>query len=391
MSNTQKASGNKKGQNKVVSGPKAKKPPVQALVEAKNQASETQAQEGTDFSPIELPVTGPLARKENVEKLVELAGQAGIPLSSDKSGHLISEEQRQGERRQAENDRRQQQQANAAMALSVSQLLANGGNGEPATSAPQAAQAASAPQSAPQASEPDSAANAAAQQQAANIEAFNAEMKKLAEQFGVQVPMAGVTLATTPSHGRPQKNGITRPGNDTKTGLVWRIADEITLAKGSAAGIGDLKKNHQLKDMNDHTIRTQYARWRQFNGVKGRTPSEEAEENGNGASRAQPSVKWPKMTDDDFKRYMDLRSRDQLDAEYAPWLEAEESRRSAAVFATAPQAAPPAAPIAAQSAIPQGPMADEVYNRLLTMKANNTLPVHFEAALTAEKQRRNEK
>jgi hypothetical protein len=65
------------------------------------------------------------------------------------------------------------------------------------------------------------------------------------------------------------QNGITRPADGTLCGLIWLAADHHTTPT-SPAQIAQLKADVALKDVNDHTIKTQYARWRQFNGVTGR-------------------------------------------------------------------------------------------------------------------------
>lgn len=66
----------------------------------------------------------------------------------------------------------------------------------------------------------------------------------------------------------PTQNDVTRPKPDTITGSVWAAADEISQAKGSWATIGEVSA--KLPSVADATIKTQYARWRKFNGVTGR-------------------------------------------------------------------------------------------------------------------------
>lgn len=70
----------------------------------------------------------------------------------------------------------------------------------------------------------------------------------------------------------PSANGITRPKDGTKTASVWAIADSLSRAKGAAIAISELSPECAKAGLNDATTRTQYARWKQFNGVFGAVP-----------------------------------------------------------------------------------------------------------------------
>lgn len=143
----------------------------------------------------------------------------------------ITAEQREGERRQEENDRRH----GDAMAFAVEQLTA------PQTK----------PLEPPQLAPPKAA-----------LDLYNQRLAALNAQFGVQ---------TAPQQTAKQsRNGITRPGADTRTGKVWACADSITIANHRSATIAELKAHPDLRVVNVNTIKTQYARWRQYNGVQGR-------------------------------------------------------------------------------------------------------------------------
>jgi hypothetical protein len=73
----------------------------------------------------------------------------------------------------------------------------------------------------------------------------------------------------------PEQNGIRRPAPAGDTGKVWAIADDITKKRGQAAAIAEVLEVGRAQTINDATIRTQYARWRKFNGVVGRVMSKE--------------------------------------------------------------------------------------------------------------------
>lgn len=142
----------------------------------------------------------------------------------------VTEEQRAGERRQAQSD--------AAMKFATTNLSTPAAHA-PALTAEQAKQA-----------------------------AFQKEMAELAAKHGVTLP---TIAAKAPKADKLEQNGITRPAAGTVTGNVWAAADSISFAQGgSPATIAQVKAHASMKEVNDHTIKTQYARWRQYNGIKGR-------------------------------------------------------------------------------------------------------------------------
>ena len=68
----------------------------------------------------------------------------------------------------------------------------------------------------------------------------------------------------------PEKNGIRRPRPGTICGKVWETADSITEEQGSPVAIKTLSAHTGVAAVNDATLKTQYARWREFNGIYGR-------------------------------------------------------------------------------------------------------------------------
>lgn len=99
-----------------------------------------------------------------------------------------------------------------------------------------------------------------------NRAAFEAEIAKLAEKYKQPLPTA-VVKASQP---KVQANGITRPKADTLCGRIWHAADQITVQQGRPATVAELGVHPALNGVNAHTKKTQYARWRAFNGVSGR-------------------------------------------------------------------------------------------------------------------------
>lgn len=72
---------------------------------------------------------------------------------------------------------------------------------------------------------------------------------------------------------QPQQNGVTRPKAEGACGKVWAIADSISQRIGEPVSIAMLQKETSQAGLNDATTRTQYARWKQYNGVIGRVPT----------------------------------------------------------------------------------------------------------------------
>jgi hypothetical protein len=180
--------------------------------------------------------------------------------------------------------------------------------------------------------------------------AFKAEMEAISRKYGVTLPVFGGAPVTTPSSGKIQQNNITRPGPNTKTGHIWNTADAISQAQGSPAGIAQLKGHPDMRNFNDHTIRTQYARWRAFHGLRGRDVT------GGGQPQQQQQVN-------------------------------NQPQQPAAGQATSFVPAQPAG-IPTQTPPPAVPMSDEDYQMCSQMLRNNLLPDLWRQALDTESIRR---
>lgn len=87
---------------------------------------------------------------------------------------------------------------------------------------------------------------------------------------GISVQPTKVKKEVTPKARKQVENGITRPGENTKCGIIWAACDKISALQNRAAQIGELKLDASVSTYNDHTIKTQFARWRSFNGITGR-------------------------------------------------------------------------------------------------------------------------
>ena len=115
---------------------------------------------------------------------------------------------------------------------------------------------------------PPALLNPDAEKQAAFAEA----VAKLAAEMGVVAPAPAAPAKVKVD--KMQKNGITRPGANTVCGKIWAAADAISASQGGApATIASLVAHPASAGINSHTIKTQYSRWRHYNGVSGRLPT----------------------------------------------------------------------------------------------------------------------
>jgi len=67
---------------------------------------------------------------------------------------------------------------------------------------------------------------------------------------------------------RDVQNGVTRPSENTKTGIVWGIADKLSTNE-APANRADVLAATAKKEINPATAATQYGRWRKYHGLKG--------------------------------------------------------------------------------------------------------------------------
>jgi hypothetical protein len=166
-------------------------------------------------------------------------GPKGKKLETKPEEHVVSDEQRQAERRQAST--------NAVAQFTQQQMTT------PAVHAT-----------------PDENSEAIKQK------AFQEAVQALANSMGIDASsllQPGKVKAARPE--KQAKNGITRPASETTTGKIWDLADQISAKKAEAnptafCTIAELRSLPELKQTNEHTLKTQYARWRTYNGLKGR-------------------------------------------------------------------------------------------------------------------------
>ena len=72
---------------------------------------------------------------------------------------------------------------------------------------------------------------------------------------------------------RPEQNGLKRPSSGSTCAIIWDTCDRITSETEHTCTSAELF--NALQGYNECTLRTQYARWRQFNGITGRLPNQQ--------------------------------------------------------------------------------------------------------------------
>lgn len=68
----------------------------------------------------------------------------------------------------------------------------------------------------------------------------------------------------------PKQNDITRPRPDTACGNAWALMDQLSAKLAQPVPISILLQAAEQKGLNYDTVKTQYARWKKFNGIEGR-------------------------------------------------------------------------------------------------------------------------
>jgi membrane protein involved in colicin uptake len=95
-----------------------------------------------------------------------------------------------------------------------------------------------------------------------------ASAAKKAEREAAKTAKKAEKEAAKAANKQPTQNDITRPKAGTITGKLWDTFDTLSRETGLPATIGDAMKRSE--GTAEATVRTQYARWRKFNGVTGR-------------------------------------------------------------------------------------------------------------------------
>lgn len=80
------------------------------------------------------------------------------------------------------------------------------------------------------------------------------------------------TLPLSSSQAPDEQNGVRRPKTQSLCGQAWAIFDQISEAQGKPAAIAEALERARAQGLNEGNVRTEFYRWRKFNGFKDRTP-----------------------------------------------------------------------------------------------------------------------
>lgn len=112
----------------------------------------------------------------------------------------------------------------------------------------------------------DIVAGKKAEKEAAAIERKKAQVDKAAAKTAEKEARAAAKIANQ----MPMQNGARRPRPLTLCGQAWALADKLSADLGQPVPIKQLLEASKVEGLNEGNVRTEYARWRKFNGVTGR-------------------------------------------------------------------------------------------------------------------------
>lgn len=106
----------------------------------------------------------------------------------------------------------------------------------------------------------------------ATIKGFKEKVRaaKLAAKEAEKAKEKAEREAAKEANRMPEQNGVRRPQPDTSCGKAWALMDQISATIGQPAPISHVLAIAGRHGLNVDTVKTQYARWKKFNGVTGR-------------------------------------------------------------------------------------------------------------------------
>ena len=105
----------------------------------------------------------------------------------------------------------------------------------------------------------------------AKADAKVAEKAKKEAEAKAKADAKAAATAAKESTKMPEQNGVRRPKPGGSCAKVWDLADQLSKSLGSPVPIASLSAAATAAAINESTIRTQYALWRKFYGITGRT------------------------------------------------------------------------------------------------------------------------
>lgn len=81
---------------------------------------------------------------------------------------------------------------------------------------------------------------------------------------------AAAKKAAKEANRMPEQNGVRRPKPEGLCGQAWALADKLSAELGQPTPIKNLLEAAVAAGLSEGNVKTEYARWRKFNGVTGR-------------------------------------------------------------------------------------------------------------------------
>ena len=85
------------------------------------------------------------------------------------------------------------------------------------------------------------------------------------------------TLPLSSPQAPDEQNGVRRPKAQSLCGQAWAIFDQISEARGKPVAFVESLEKARTQGLNEGNVRTEFYRWRKFNGIKDRAPRRKLE------------------------------------------------------------------------------------------------------------------
>ncbi len=118
--------------------------------------------------------------------------------------------------------------------------------------------------------EKDAAAEKLAADAQAKADAIQAKKDKVAADKAAKEQAKLDAKAAKEANKMPEQNGVRRPKPEGLCGRAWALADKLSADLGSPVPVATLLTAAVPEGLNEGNVKTEYARWRKFNGVTGR-------------------------------------------------------------------------------------------------------------------------
>lgn|GEM_PF-1415779 len=98
------------------------------------------------------------------------------------------------------------------------------------------------------------------------------------------------TLPLSSPQAPDEQNGVRRPKSQSLCGQAWAIFDQISESQGEPAAFAEALEEARAQGLNEGNVRTEFYRWRRFNGFKDRAPRRKFESVSSAAESARATM-----------------------------------------------------------------------------------------------------